>query len=743
MIKEGKLIFDNNAHKFSITTDGKQIKMAIAPFNEMSLTEANYNVKQINELINAGYSFSQFLSLYDTAINFSGVAHYSLKAVTIAAKLSYQDELQKYINEKSDERVDKVTHKAIVILNIGCTSAGKTLGNLFALIPKKEYVKNFISLTSIKESTNFPIHYIVNPNYNVIESIEEFAVKCSLKTPESIKEDVNELVLEAIQEILDTIKSEVKSNPNASDKCIWDTALNAGCLRLRINKDKTFDITNYVEFIYECEILEKILINSLRNHSTKSSSYNDKLSNLQIKEDMIKDFKNNIFELNIDDIAYIICTLDEFKDLVSNIYEQLQKLIERFIQKYNIDINEEHKFCIKKKYKDDNVKDLICNIFGDKKQRKDKEFFSIDALLSNATLYFKNSRINNGEQLTIVDGLGINQGQIAKGTEKAVAYNRVHSAIQQCNPDIILYNTRLDSKDDYIIDVIKDLNEQGYRNRVFVIYGRIDTILEDYCDDEEIDISEMTEVQFADFENYIDTQYLSKELISLGNMEREKFFLCDKPCKLSKYSLEYYDKYTPYNVIQEVTAIFKETHNKEVAELNKAKVKEIINIMDECLIFNNTFINFKNSIDEMVPMEYSLLRWNTLECAIRNLYNDWLGYGSLYPSITLKNCFAQLLNCDRLKDILGEDYDNILKELLNQWTNIAHILLVTSYKYDLGILLAMRYDDNLRTMKSCTLTNERKYIMRNILHTCFENTVFNGSGVFREITKHVLLNLVK
>lgn len=739
MNKEAKLILDNNAHKCSITIDGKQQKVTIAPFNEMSLIEANDIIRQINDLLNAGYTFLQIVKMLEISERLPSICRYSSKALQVVIKLLYQEELQHYINSNQIEKYNKNTQRSLVILNVGCTSVGKTLGNLYAIIPHK-YVVKFLSLASIKESTNFSIQYVVNSYNKIIKDMEEYEVEIKLKSSEEIKEDVNSLGLEALQEILDTIKTEVKSTANNDE--VWNAAMNTGCDRLRINKNKTFDITSTVKLESERLILEKILIKSIKNYSTKSSSYNEKLSDEQIKNDIINDVRNNIFKLNIEEISYVIYELDEFKELMSDIYTQLEKVLVRFNNEYNVRIDENQTISIKKRFDDIITKKLISNIFGDKKQRKDKDFFSIDALISDAKMFFTNKCINNGNQLVLVDGLGINQGQIPNGNEKKVAYNRVHAAIQECNPDMIVYNTRLDTKDDYIIDVIKDLNEQGYKNRIFVVYGRVDTVLESYCDEEGVDINDLTEEEFNTFAEYINSEYLNKELISLGDLESEKVYLCDKPCKLLKYSPEQYYQFNPNEVLKNIINIFKSTEKTEMIKLNKDRINKIIDIMNDCSIFSNAFNKFRSSLDDMVPMQYSLLRWNTLECAIRNLYYDGQGYGCVYPSITLKNCFAKLLNRDELKDFLKDEYDNVLKELLNQWINIAHTLMVTSYKLEFSKLLDMRFDYNLRTMTSMTLTDERKYIIRNILATCFKNGTLDGSNIFKQLTEYVLANII-
>jgi hypothetical protein len=741
MNKEAKLILDNNAHKCSVTIDGRQQKVAIAPYNEMSLTEANAIIRQINDIMNASYDFSTIIKVLEIAENLPGASRYSSRALNIVCKLLYPEDYQKYIDSKQAPKERQNTRNSLVILNVGCTSVGKTLGNLYAIIPH-QYVIKFLALASIKESTNFQVQYIVNSYNKKLKNMEEFEIEFNLKDSEEIREDVNLQGIEALQEILDTIKTEVKSNSNASNDEIWSIAMNAGCDRLRINKSKTFDITSLVQFEDERTMLEKILIQSIREYSTKSASYNEKLSHEQMKNDIIDDIRSGIFKINIDEIAHIVYEVSEFKNLMNNICSQLQNILNRFATDYKVQIIEKRPISIRKQFNDDIIKKMISNIFGDKKQRKDKDFYSIDALISNSKMFFENNSINNGNQLVLVDGLGMNQGQVANGTEKKVAYNRVHSAIQQCNPDLIVYNTRLDTKDDYMVDVIKDLNEQGYRNRVFVSYGRVDTVLEGYCGEEGIETMHLSQDDLKTFEEYIHTEYLNKELISLADLGKEKIYLCDKPCKLSGYPLEQYKKYTPAEVLKNIISVFQATEKIELNKLNKERINKIIDTMNNCSIFTNAFNAFRNSIDDMVPMPYNLLRWNTLECSIRSLYYDGQGYGCLYPSITLKNCFATLLNRDELKAVLKDEYDNVLRELLNQWTNIAHTLMVTSYKIEFSKLLAMRFNYTLRSMTSMTLTEERKYIIKNILHTCFKNGTLDGPTIFKQLTEYVLTNVI-
>lgn len=733
-MNKSKLILDNGSHKCLATIDGKQKKIAIAPFNDMSIIEANRINQNVSNMLAANYTFSQIICLADVAGNFPKLARYSSKEIQIITKLQYQNELQSYLDNKEERRED--VSENLVLLNIGCTSVGKTLGNLYAIIPHK-YVSKFLPLSTIKESTNFSISYVINSNSKNIEDKEEFELEIVLKDSEEIKVDIQGLLLESIQEILDAIKSEVKSNDNNDE--IWENALNAACRRLKINKNKTFEITNIVKLENEKSTLEKLFIDAIRKYSINSNSYKEKLLDTDIRKWIIDDIRNNLFKIEIEDIFYIISGIEEYEKIVEEIYKQLEILIKRFEEIYSVKVDKNQTIRIKKRFADDNTKELISNTFGNKKQRKNEEFFSIDLLIVSAKIFFKNTDINNGKKLTLVDGLGINQGQINKDMEKKVAYSRVHAAIQSCNPDLIIYNTRLDLKDDYIIDTIKGLSEQGYKNRIYTVYGRADTILEQYCEEEDIELDKLTNQELLEFENYIDNEYIGKEAISLGDFDRKRIYLCDKPCKLLKNkNRDIFQKFSANSVLGSIIENYKSNKKIETIKLNKEKINKIMSIMNENSIFNNSYNEFKNSIDSIVPMQYNLLRWNTLECLIRSLYRDQQGFGYIYPSITLKQCFAKFLNCDELKEFLKDEYDDILKEVLNQWIHIAHILMITSYKIEFLNLLNMRFDYSLRKMTPMTLTDERKQILRNILSTSLKNDDLDGPNVFKKITEKVL-----
>lgn len=730
---DGKLILDNNAHKYSVTLDGKQQKIAIAPFNDLSITSANNVVNEVNEIINTNYNFSEIVRMHEVAYAIPGVSRYSLKAIEIVIKLLYQNELNDFLeNQKEREENPSVS---LVVLNIGCTSAGKTLGNLHALIPE-EYVKKFLALTSIKESTNFTIYYYMN--YIKGMSYEEFILEFQLKSINHIRDDIKSLIFEAIQEILDAIKTEVKIEKN--DDLVWNDALQAGQERLKVNKNKTFDLSSSIELNDIKKNLETMVLKSVKEYATQSSSYN-RLSDEQIRCGIINDIREDIFNIGVDELAYIICKSEIFICLFEDIERQLEELVKKFEFLYEVTLDDGRKTSIKKAFSDLDTKKLISNVFGDKKQRKDPDYFSIDVLVQEAKIYINNENVNDGKQLIVVDGLGINQGQIIKGQEKQEAYNRVHKAIHMCNPDIIVYNTRIDNKDDYIVDVLKDLSEQGYKNRVFVTYSRIDEVLESYCEEGDIDIQSITEQEFNEFEKYIENEYVDKELISLKTVTKDKVFLCDKPCKLRKYDNNYFLEYSPQQVLKKMLDIFVLSESSKKLQLEEIEVTKTLQALDDCNIFNNAFKAFIDSIDEMVPMQYHKLRWNTLECAIRDLYYDGMGFSSLCPSLTLKYCLAKLLNCDEVKNALNDDYDRVLKLLLNEWISIAQVVMVTCYKCDYSKLLNMRYDNSLRMMRMFTLTDERKYVVKNILSTCFKNGTSTGPEVFRRVTEYVLKNI--
>lgn len=63
-------------------------------------------------------------------------------------------------------------------------------------------------------------------------------------------------------------------------------------------------------------------------------------------------------------------------------------------------------------------------------------------------------------EIILSDSVGINQGQKDATRINEVVFYRVQESVQSRKPDIILYHTKLNNKDDYMLDIIKRLNAQ-------------------------------------------------------------------------------------------------------------------------------------------------------------------------------------------------------------------------------------------------------------------------------------------
>ncbi len=729
-----KLISDNGAHKCLINKDGKQLKITIANTKDMTFIEANEKIIEINVLLESNYSFYELKLLYNFSKEACNISRFSSKSIEIVMKIMYQEQLKEEIKEEKE-----VIEKPLKVLNIGNTGAGKSLFNLSVSLQK--YIRIFSSLTSIKESTNFPIKYVVNNKEKKLKNLDEFEVEISLKSEEEFFANIQLLNLEAIKELFDTIQQEVSKENNVEIKNyneIWKLAIEKALKRLKVDKLKTFVITYLISTDELANTFEDMIFSGIKKYFVKSNSYNSILTSEIMKENIIDEIKRNNIKFEIDKITDIYFDMDEFKHIVDIIKDKLEFVKGKFCSKYGLDLKYDSIVTIRKSLNDSQAKDIIDNIFGNKKRRSEQEFFSIEVFIRSAVIYVQNKEVNKGKEVQLFDGVGINQGDIKNGQKIQMVQNRIGSAIQKCNPDIIIYHSLINAKDDYIINTLEMLSQQGYSNNISVVYGRLDTTLVDYCNEEGIDFpEEFDKSDFDKFKSYIQNEYLNEESISVNNIIGDNLYLCDKTCKiLNTIKDEYYSEYTPKFVLNQIICKYNNSNNNRSLNL---KIEECINIMDKCYIFGNIYnLLMDRWLDDNIPMQYSKLRWNTLECGIRKLSLNQNGCECLYPSITLRNYFAQFLNNDLLKLFLEEDYNIVIKNLLYEWTEYMHIIMVTSYKFEYLNLLRIRYDKSKRKMLYMTMTDERKYTLRDIYSKCLGIDEINIISNLRFITRCVL-----
>lgn len=109
----------------------------------------------------------------------------------------------------------------------------------------------------------------------------------------------------------------------------------------------------------------------------------------------------------------------------------------------------------------------------------------------------------------------------------------------------------------------------------------------------------------------------------------------------------------------------------------------------------------------------------------------------MYPAFNIKNAIADELNREDIKlefsNKYGEDAEEMKRRYLLEVADVAQIVLVTEYRAFLRRLLGMRYDQSLRTNLSLTMTDDRKYNLRNLYQTCMEKEGLKGAHAMKMV----------
>ena len=710
-IDKVSLINDKGKHKVTYYVDNSYYKLTLADISEMRIEKADKIVKEINEIINANYTYEYLRKVREIILDGFIYMPYSYEAVDFALKILYKDE-----RDLEEEKID-------TILNIGCTASGKTT-SIINTILKREYRKAFNPLISLKETTNFRIEYILN----TIRSINNgFSIEVLIKDEETIKSNIEVNILEAIEEFYSIIYKDINGEEFNQ---LWEIAITNAYERLKNNREKTFDISYTYSFEDNKEKLkEKIqeLVLELEKSYSESSSYK-KCSINEIKEAMQQDAQNaqNAQQIiDLDNRLSKISQLQEYHNLVNEFVQELENKFAQFKDKYQIgDFNQ--KISIECSFENiDEAQELVGTIFGDKKRQKNKGYFTIGSLIQNAKIYLpSNPEINWSGALKIVDSLGVNQGDKSKDKKKGV-FNRISTSVQDSKPDWIIYHTRLDAKDDYLQDIIRKLCDEGYQNQISIEYGRLDVILQDYCDEEDdLDEQNLDKIETEIFETYV-----NQEIMPVAHLIEKRLYLCEKR---DKGTIE---RYKPVAIFNRILGNYKKTKERKEHRITEEQKNKFIMVCKKKNIFDRVEQKYINEVKESIPMSYQLLRWNVLECAIRRLYSNQWGYNMIYPAFWVKDCFTEEIACDEMKEALGDDYDEVIKEFLKEIAEISKLLLITTYKNRYRYLLEIRYNYAIRTMPYLTMTDERKYILRDMLNKGFKA---DNENVFRCLSECVL-----
>lgn len=184
---------------------------------------------------------------------------------------------------------------------------------------------------------------------------------------------------------------------------------------------------------------------------------------------------------------------------------------------------------------------LLSVIFDNKMMKAD--FYTITPFIASAEVkvpYY--DAISELPTIRIVDTVGLNQ-------KKEEVKTQISGYLQKHKPDIVLYHTRLDQKDDTLISNLEFNNSLGYGKRTRVVYGRFDHFLEKYYEEaypeerEHLPKMAADEFDIKGFLVHLEQEYLKSDRQTLSKIVGDdNIYLCDKKQTypvLLKYSPEY------------------------------------------------------------------------------------------------------------------------------------------------------------------------------------------------------------
>lgn len=238
-----KLILDGRVYKLSYTVGGRQQKVSIKNEKDITLMAAKRVADEVTEIISAKYTSEILIKMKkinDDALKAgytSKLLKYSTLAIELAFRIMYPEE---YLHLKdSEEKKNADLNSPLEILNIGCTSAGKTLFILRNALSEGAFKIFSQALTSIKETTACSIVYHIN-SVNIELEEGKFLLKPTLKDEEEISADITMLIIEAFEEYIETIRN--MANQSEDLDALRQQALLAVKKRLEMNYDKTFGL---------------------------------------------------------------------------------------------------------------------------------------------------------------------------------------------------------------------------------------------------------------------------------------------------------------------------------------------------------------------------------------------------------------------------------------------------------------------------------------------------------------------
>ena len=683
------------------------------------------------------------ISMNNVAHSYPKIIRYNKQIITALIKHLGLHETQSIKNNNYVKVEPKLKNESYDILHIGITSSGKTTYILEHMYGKNKNV--FSSLSSIKESTNFKIVHLSNYLNGLCD--DEFEVHIQFKTLDEIKNNIDNIIVEALENLFEAI-SEGLDNKTQDKNDYINNIVESYKNKLTLNNSKTFNLSYIVDdsdLDTIVNILLEVWLNILGN---SKNNYFDKDKQIEVLSEIIQknmvsyEIKNTIL-----DSIFISSTYIEFKE---NILDKLLDNIELFESKCKetdgiaicylddeesrdikpLKIKTTYKMKSETGFKES--KELIKYIFGSKADRnkyKDK-YKSLENLVREAAIYSNHSERNFRERH--FDGVGFNQGQ-----NKSIdtVKNIVSTQIIDTKPSFIIYHTSIVSKDDYMVRVVNNICDSGYKDKIFIAIGKFDIILPNVLEELEIDGNEIDEYNAETIRNHIMKEYIETDLMNMPKFNKNLIKVVDKKGKLNKeyvYRDIFKDQlvYDHMNfVINQVQQLKENEKSKKTSILFQGSLKKIVEFFEKSQVGNVIAEYFINDIDKMIPLNYSDLRWNTLECALsRMVYYD-LGFDCVDPLAYIYGYARDILNCEEVVTILGDYKDIYTKIFLEELTYIMQTSFMSGYKFEYEVMLKSRHNYDLRIMKNETLTNERKIGLRNI----FIGNMINKGTTITEI----------
>lgn len=729
---KARLILDGGIYKLSYTQGGKQQKVSIKNEKDLSLMGARKITDEVNEIVTTQFSFHtlQIMKQMNSDVERAGysgrIIQYQTISIELSAKIMYPEKYSELMLAES-QQIHNVAPKPLEVLNIGCTAAGKTLFILNAILSKKERQNFRPSLTSIKETTACMIAYHLNADDDYVTESGKYRVSVKLKSAEELKDDIILLIVESFDEYVETIRNEALDDKEICT--IREDAIIAAEHRLELNYDKTFGLgtrDDNHELALEIEnLVNRVMIERYGN-SKSIKKLIDEDPEYVIKQ-LRTDFSNDRQTLGngeIPTIAYQYANENDFLKVVDKIKHLLCIDLELFKNSYNQDANTGDTLEIRGLTEGADTLDCISHIFGNKRKQNKEKFYVIEPLIKYAEFFFYVQDFKGvGREIILSDSVGINQGQKDSKRLKEIAFRRVQISLAERKPDIVIYHTKLEGKDDYLVDIVKNLNMEGYGKDVYIVAGRLDTILDDQLKKDDMSLDEMDEEYFDEFIDEVKTGYIEKDCVSISSIVAGKYFLCDKS---NGFSRDYLRRYLPNVILEEIM----KTHDDMSLEGIVLNDVSFMGLMQKYRVWDTVYAEYLGEITNMIPLNYSSMRWNTLQKAIETLYADGWGHDVLYPSLKMRSIIAEVLSRkdihDDFEQLYGPNADEIKKEFIQKATELVHIVLITEFRKFMTILLLMRNDDSLRTNLGLTMTDDRKYNLQKLYRHCLEQNGYHG-----------------